>query len=134
MSDKNKKVNGNGELEFSLQTATRPVVLISPDGKTREHYELREMTVKDREIYSNDSRKRFIFDAKGEVIGINTFTGMQAELLTRCMVKIENGKPRLVTEAEVAGWPSKATTQIFAAAQEINHLKKTEEEAEAKKD
>jgi hypothetical protein len=123
----------NESLEFSLATNSRPVVLLNPDG-SKQKAELREMTVAERETFSQLSKARWVYNDKGEVVGINKFEGMSAELLTRCLFKIDDeGKATAVSAAEVAKWPSSATAKLVKAANEINRLKEAEEEVEPKK-
>lgn len=133
----------NEPLQFNIAKKTvRPVVLESEDG-TRTHYELREMTVAQKEAHMTAAARRVRYNDKGEVVGYTGFDGASADILTRSMWVIGKSKegqqmvaldkPVLVKAEEVAQWPSSATAQIVDAAQQLNKIQKPDLEEQAAK-
>ena len=114
-------------LQFKTKLQSRPVVLEAEDG-AQSQYELREMTVAERDKYLNTVSSRMRFDANGKPCGIRNFDGMHADLLTRCMFKMNpDGSSTPVTKKEVDAWPSASSAVIFSAAQELNQLNRADQ-------
>jgi len=105
-------------LKFTLKSNAVPVTL-EADGTVVE-LELREMTASARDSYLDRLSSRMRFDNAGKPAGIKKFDGMQAELLAACLFHKEGGKA--VITAEIQGWPASVVSDLYKAAQEMNHL------------
>lgn len=104
------------ELTFSVKSKSRPVVIEDdPTGVIK--YELREMKASIRDKYMDRLSKRLALDAKGNVIGIKSYEGMQIDLLTQCMFT-ESGNA--VDRVTLEKWPASIVGALFTAAQELN--------------
>lgn len=104
-------------LRFTLKSGAVPVALALEDG-TEAELELREMTASARDSYLDRLSSRMKFDNEGKPAGIKKFDGMQAELLAVCLFR--GGKA--VTPQEIQGWPASVVSNLYKAAQELNHL------------
>lgn len=105
------------ELRFSLKTQTIPVFIEDQTGKTVS-YTLREMTAADRDDYLDGLRQRIVNTPDGKQT-IGNFKGMQADLLALCLKNPDGGD---VTKEEIQAWPAPVVSDLFKAAQELNHL------------
>src|SRR6185503_6977958 len=105
-------------LKFSLKSGMVPVTL-EVDGAVVE-MELREMTAAARDSYLDRLSSRMKFDNEGKPAGVKKFEGMQSELIGACLFRQESGKA--VTSQEIQGWPASVVSDIYKAAQELNHL------------
>lgn len=118
-------------LQFNLKKNSIPVVIEDGDA-TPLNLTLVEMSAAQRDQYLDSIQARMGYDVKGSPTGLKKFDGLQADLLTRCLLK-EDGK--MVTREQVQGWPSSIVSDLFKAAQKLNHLNKEEdEEKQEKKD
>lgn len=115
------------ELKYSLKKNDIPVVIEGEAGE--QNYRLVEMTAALRDQYLDTMGARMHM-VNGMPAGIKKFDGMQADLLTRCLVKEETGK--CVTVTEVQNWPASLVAQLFEEAQKINHLNREEADKEKK--
>lgn len=115
-------------LSFTLKLQTLPVEL---DGKL---FTITELTGKQRDQYLDANRARLKLD-KGKVVGLTSFQGIHAELLTLCMADLNRA---LVTKDQIDGWPASVTEQLFDAARSLSKLGKDEKakdtDEEAKND
>lgn len=95
-----------------------------------DKYILRELSTKDKEAYQDQLNKRV--KTHGNDVIVNSFIGMQADLLCKCIFKEGSDKP--ITKEEFNALPSSMTQELFLAAYEMNGLtregmEKLEEEA-----
>lgn len=116
-------------LKFTLKSNAVPVTLTLEEGSDLE-LEMREMVASARDSYLDRLSSRMRYDNDGKPAGIKKFEGMQAELLASCLFRKEGGKA--VTSADIQGWPASVVSDLFKAAQELNHL--NERVAEAPKE
>jgi len=106
------------ELEFTLKLDQIPIVL---DGKK---YSLQELTGQQRDAYMDDMNKRMRYvDGKAE--GFTKFEGLQAGLLSKCLVDPEG---KNVSESEIQAFPSHVVQALFEKAQELSALDATNAE------
>lgn len=108
------------DLTFKLRTKTREVTVLNEKDEEIK-YQIRELKAAVREKYLDNLSRRLLLDAKGNIIGLKKYEGMQMDLLTICMHD-EDGT--LVTRPMLDGWPSSTVTALFHAAQCINGLRK----------
>jgi hypothetical protein len=113
------------QLKFSNRIKFWPVEIesSSPGGETAK-YELREMKASVRDRYMDKMSARLQINAKGDVVGIKKFDGMQIDLVSQCLFD-KDGK--LVSDSTLKEWPSGTVADLFEAAQELNHLRKPSE-------
>lgn len=110
------------KLSFKLVTATIPVTLETPEGNIE--LEIREMSAASRDLYLDDLSTRMRLDAQGNPLGLKKFEGLQAGLLFRCLFR-KDGKA--INEADIQAWPASVVSELFTAAQSLNHLGKAED-------
>lgn len=102
-------------LEFTLDLKEIPVKLRK--GDEVKEYSLREMTGLQRDQYLTELSRRMKMDATGKA-SIQSFDGLQADLLTRCLYDGETA----ITKVELQGYPSSVQSKLFAEAQKLNGL------------
>ena len=105
------------ELTFTLKRKEVPVTIETSEGTLQ--LTLFEMTAGARDQYLDLLSGRMGRDGKGQPIGLAKFDGMQAELLAKCLV---NADGSAVTAKTIQGWPASVVSQLFTAAQKLNHL------------
>lgn len=110
---------------FKLALAFHSVIVEDSDGKQQE-YRLVEMIASARDQYMDSLRGRLKTDDAGKVTGVVKFEGMQADLLSRCFFD-PSGK--LVTKEVIQSWPASVVSELFEAAQKMNHLNKQDDAA-----
>jgi len=108
-------------LTFNLKKKDVPVTIESEQGNL--NLKLVEMSAALRDQYLDTVSARMHI-VNGQPAGIKKFDGMQADLLSRCLLK-EDGKQ--VSPAEIQGWPSSVVAQLFDEAQKLNHLNRAED-------
>lgn len=113
-------------LTFNLKKNDTPVTIEGEQGVT-QNLRLVEMSAALRDQYLDTVAARMHI-VNGQPAGIKKFDGMQADLLSRCLLK-EDGKP--VTPSEIQGWPSSVVASLFDEAQKINSLNKEDREKKA---
>jgi len=118
-------------LNFSLRTEVIPLSLTSAAGQVEE-FELREMLADARDKYLDQLTARVNVTPEGKAIGIRKFEGLQSDLVCACLFRKEGDKR--VEKAEVQKWPASVLTQVYKAAQTLNHLNEETKEAETKND
>lgn len=106
-----------------------PVVMEMEDGSER-HLVLREMHGTGRDAYLQSMAGRMRTDAKGNIIGVKNFDGLQASLLSKCLY---DEVDELVSVKEIQAFPTKAVITLFKAAQKLNGLEQDAED-DAKND
>lgn len=111
------------ELTFTRRITATPVSIETDSGV--EEFELREMKSVERDRYLDSVRSRVKYNAKGEPMGLKSFEGMHADLVSRCLFRKDGS---LVDIKELQEWPCSIVTDIFNAAQKLNRLN---EDAEA---
>jgi len=116
-------------LKFSLELKEIPVVLENADGTKVDAY-LRELTGKQRDSYLTGLSGRMKY-RDGKVTGLSSFEGLQASLLSLCLVDKADGK--LIGITRIQTFPAKVQEALFKAAQELSGLDDIGEE-EAKND
>ena len=114
-------------LKFRLVVGSMPVVLEGSDG-VEVPYELREMVAAVRDHYLDQLGDRMKTDATGKVTGVRQFDGLQASLLAVCLF---DGSGTLVPKVMIQTWPAGTVSGLFEAAQHLNRLNVTAEEAKA---
>lgn len=91
-------------------------------------YFMKEMDGKRRDDYNQSISNRMRLDNNGKPAGFKTVTGMDADLLTRCVVDPETDK--FVDAKTVNSWPSTVVEELGNWALEFNGLnKKAEKDA-----
>lgn len=111
------------DLSFKLKSKAWPVVLENGDGQEVK-FEIRELKAAQRDKYVDKLQGRLKLNAKGEVIGLTQYAGMQADLLTICMHDEED---KLVTKPVLDQWPGTVVQKLFHAAQTLNGFREVEE-------
>ena len=115
-------------VSISLSFKEVPVSIEVEPGRVVE-CSLREMSGKERDSYMTAMSERMeVVD--GKVVGFRSFAGFQSRLVSLCLHK-KDGK--LFTEEEIQGFPARAQSVLFEAAQELNGLSATAQ-ADAKND
>ena len=112
-------------LQLKLRTRRWDVELIEVDG-SKKNYEVRELKSAERDRYLDSLSKRLRVDVKGNVVGINSYDGMQADLLTRCMHDSVGNK---VEKKQLDEWPGYVVGELYRVAQELNGLRKPDDRA-----
>ena len=112
-------------IRVRVQCEEVPVILEMEDG-TERSLMLREMIGKERDKHLQSMASKVRLNAKGEVVGLKTFDGLQAGLLARCLYD-ESGE--LLPIEEIQGFPTTTQVALFNVAQEIKGLNLTVEEA-----
>lgn len=111
------------DLKFKLKTKTWPVTMENAEGQEVK-YEIRELRASARDKYVDKLQGRLKLNAKGQVIGLTQYAGMQADLLTICM-HTDEGK--LVDKPTLDQWPGTNVQKLFHAAQTLNGFREVEE-------
>ena len=114
-------------LTLTLVRQEAPVTLTLVDGIAKD-FVLRELTGKGRDEYLNSMAKKMKFGPDGTPKGIQSFDGLQASLLSKCLYDEENN---LVPIADIQAYPATAQAALFRKAQELSALN-DEGEAETK--
>lgn len=114
-------------LALKLTRAVRPVEIEDEAGKVTK-YELREMKASDRDKYMTQFANRCVRTKTGDIGALEKFDGHEAEIITRCLFKAEDGTA--VKMEEIQKWPSTAVTTIAKAALELNAIKRKVEQVE----
>jgi len=104
-------------MRLSLERAEVDVVMET--GHDEVHWKLRELDGAERNRYLNKMTKRVKIGKDGKAVGISSFDGFQADLLTICL-EDEKGCP--VTKEVIEALPSKTQQLLFKKAQEISGL------------
>ncbi len=118
-------------LKFILKSNAVPVTLLLEEGAVEMELEMREMSALARDSYLDRLSSRMRYDNDGKPAGIKKFEGMQAELLSSCLFR-KDGKA--VIHSEIQAWPASVVSDLFKAAQEMNHLSQERVGANAPKD
>lgn len=127
--------NGAGQtkpMRFSLKRREEPLILEDPGTGDPQHYVLREMDGTQRDAYLNGMAGRI--QQRGEVSSITNYTGLHANLISRCLHRAEleldeEGNvvrvialKSTVEEKEVQRFPSSVQAELFAICQHMNGL------------
>lgn len=107
-------------LTFNLKKNDVPVTI--EDGGAHQNLRLVEMSAATRDQYLDTVAARMHI-VNGQPTGIKKFDGMQADLLSRCLLK-EDGKP--ILPSEIQGWPASVVAALFNEAQKLNNLNQEE--------
>ncbi len=115
-------------LQFSLAVNSIPVTIGDKE------YEIREMTALARDTHMDSVNRRLVFDAEKKKTVLSQMEGMQADLVSRCLVEKSTG--RFVAVKTIQEWPSNVVQGLYEACQEHNKLGAAGKEAatEAKKE
>ena len=105
--------------KLSLRRKSESVLIETEEG-TDVNMELREMSASERDSYLESLTKRVRFDPAGRPGGVKDFTGIHADLLTRCLFRENQSVPH----GEIQGWPASVTSELYAMAQKLNGLDK----------
>jgi len=124
MKNETKETNGQARdvlapMDLDLTRREVPVTLKDKDGSPTE-YLLVELDGAGRDAYLNNLGKRLKPDASGKNPSVRDFTGLQANLLTRCMLVADGRTP--VTEKDIQAWPSRVQNALYKRAKEISAL------------
>lgn len=111
------------DLTFKLKTKTWPVAMENAEGLETK-YEIRELKAAVRDKYVDKLQGRLKTNAKGEVIGLTQYAGMQADLLTICMYTEED---KLIDRSTLDQWPGTSVQKLFHAAQTLNGFREIED-------
>jgi hypothetical protein len=108
------------KISLSLSNTVIPVELETETstGKTKQIYELREMSAAGRDRYLDALSERMRTSVEGKTT-VKKFEGMHADLLTNCLF---DHAGKAVPRETIQSWPASAITTLFDAAQDINRL------------
>jgi len=104
-------------LRLELELKEVDVVLVDKEDNEKK-YLLKELSGSDRNRYLNKMKNRVTTDKNGNV-KINTFDGMQSDLLT---VSLFNEAGESVSKDEIEMLPSNTQQKLFEKAQELSGL------------
>lgn len=104
-------------LRLSLELKQVPVVL-EKDGVERQCV-LKELTGAQRNIYLGKLTSRVRVNKEGKAMGITSFKGFQADLLSHCFY---NEEDQLFSVEEIEELPSSTQQMLFDTAQELSGL------------
>jgi hypothetical protein len=138
--DKKKKkkpsiVGDDGVIRLSLEQREIPVVFTKPAKDPAEEDEeivavLRELSGTQRDKYLNNLGNRARTNKDGKVVGMKDFDGMQANLLTRCLYRVNTGNPDTAfKEGEVQAFPARIQSLLFDKAKELSGMDDDAEES-----
>jgi len=111
-------------LRLQLIRKELPVVLEGSAGDEQK-YTLKELTGAGRNSYLDQMADRSRLDKSGKVVGIKSFDGFQADLLTRSMVDSDGNA---VTTELIETLPASTQTVLFEKAQELSGLDNKDED------
>jgi len=106
-------------LEFTLKGVEVPVTLYDEEDGVKREYKLVEFSGKARDQYLTKLDARMKKNSKGQNIGVASFDGLQAELVSKCLVDL-NGES--VSVDVIQQFPSSVQQALFKKSQEINGL------------
>lgn len=109
---------------FHLVLKKIPVKIVDGDGRENECM-LKELTGKQRNDYLTKSSKKVSVSKSGDVTA-KDFSGMCSDLLAMCLHTPDD---KLISAAEIDGWPSEMQMELFTMAVELSGLDKKGEEA-----
>jgi len=99
---------------------------VEAEGSGTCEFQIREMTAAQRDAYLDRIMKRTKM-VNGQAAGLNSFDGVQAELLTVTLFHVGGDQDGIaVSKEEVQGWPSNFVSDVFRRAQELNGLSKAD--------
>jgi len=124
MSDKEKD---DGVLRFSLSLDELKVELEDPETGETGKYILREMNGKARDAYLGFIGKKMNTSKNGDV-QMTDYEGLQANLLSRCLFKIVDGKREPVDFKVIQEFPARVQTSLFETAKKISGMDDEAEE------
>jgi hypothetical protein len=130
MSDKekdDKKKEDDGVLRFSLSLAEIPVELEDPETGEVSKYILREMNGSARDKYLGFIGAKMNTSKDGD-IQMTDYEGLQANLLSRSLFKIVDGKKESVLYKTIQEFPAKVQTALFNKAKAISGMDDDAEE------
>jgi len=113
-------------MRVSLRLKEVSIELEGEKGEVKK-WKLRELNGTDRNGYLNKMSSRVKTGKDGKSVGIKSFDGFQADLLSLCLYD-ENGE--LVSAEDIETLPSNAQQKLFEKAQEISGLNVGSEEIE----
>ena len=123
MSEEKKEV-----LRFSLELVEIPVELENPETGNVDEYVLREMNGTGRDKYLGYLGDKMDVNSQGDV-KMKDYDGLQANLLSRCMFKIEDDGERSPVSIEtIQSFPARVTTALFEKAKLISGMDDDAEE------
>lgn len=124
-------MNEHEPMEFVLEQAEIPVTLKDPKTGEVIHCIMRELDGRQRDAYLNSLARRMKTGKGGQV---RDFSGLYANLISRCLIDRETREPRF-KEDQIQAFPSSVQSALFKKAQEISGLGDDDAaEAEAKND
>lgn len=115
---------------FSLSFKEIPIEIIDPETARPRPYILREFPGAERDAWLNALTSRVRTLPNGKQGGIKNFTGMQADLISRCLFDEEN---KLVSVNTIQKWPASVQIAIHEMCQKLCGLDDAAE-GEAKND
>lgn len=108
------------KLTFQVALKQIEVALVFPEkGETKECL-LKEMLGNGRDQFLTQLQRNTKFDAKGKPLGLSSFEGHQAWLLSRTLWDVAQG--RFFTEDEIQSLPCAISSALYKKAQEMNGL------------
>lgn len=110
-------------LKFSLVLKEVEVVLSTSEGDKK--YILRELSGEVRDKYLASMADRMKYDDKGKPSGVKNFHGLQASLLSLCLIN-EEGKT--VSVMDLQKFPASVQSALFEKANELSALNKEGQE------
>lgn len=106
------------ELRLTLKRKERAAIITGEDGKDYQ-YILREMSGAQRDAYMSAVAEKTRFDSKGNPAGMKSFDGLQAMLLSLCLL---DETLKLVSKDAIQSFPATTQSALFEAAQVLNGL------------
>lgn len=113
---------------ISLKLNKIPFEIEAEDGTVTD-CELREMTAEDRDSYVDLVKDRVQLGPDGKPSGVSFMAGLQAELVSRCLVNTATGEH--LAKDVVSHWPAAALGNLFTEAQKLNRLNEEPDKTKA---
>lgn len=109
-------------LKFDLALAEFPIEMNDSRTGAVRKFILREMTGEKRDKYLNGLQARMKTGKDGTVTGINNFSGLQADLLSLCMVEVVAGEEYVMDAVKLQALPAHVLTALHKKAKSISGL------------
>ncbi len=103
---------------FSLKRRERKVILETENGGERVCF-IREMDGRNRDAFTSRNSARFIVNDKGVIVGMKSYDGQYALLLSLCMFDEED---KLLDIKEIQTFPSSVQQELHDIAQKLNWI------------
>ena len=129
-----KKIDPTEPMEFETTFAEVPLTIKNPTDGTKQKYVIREFDGNIREDYLATVQGRALTNDDGEVVGVESFKGMHADLICRCVFRVTESGREAVSLDVANSWPGSVQSAIFKRCQIINGLDDEAEDRAKKKE